>query len=131
MKITVIINCHNSERYINDTAASLSSQTFGSFKVLFVDNDSTDNSFLKFRDNSNFEIQYIKTASFISLYDARNFALSFLNTEIACFLDSDDIWSPNYLQNVYDFHKHNPHIISCQARTFSFNNIDNLREITN
>ena len=130
MSITVIINCHNSEKYIDETALSLSSQSYKTFKVLFIDNHSTDNSFLKFKSNSNFEIKYIKTPKFVSLYDARNYSLSFLDTEITCFLDADDMWSPDYLQKVYNIHKENPNIISLQARTFSYQEPNKFKEIT-
>lgn len=130
MKITVVVNCYNSKKYIAETAQSLSSQTYSNFKVLFVDNHSTDDSFATFKANANFEINYIKTPKFISLYSARNYAISFLDTPLICFLDADDLWTPNYLQTINDFHQKYPLIIGCQASTISHKNGKNLKEVT-
>ena len=130
MQITVVINCYNSEKYISETASSLSSQTYSNFKVLFIDNHSTDQSFYRFKSNSNFNINYVKTPNFISLYSARNFSIQFIDTPLVCFLDADDLWNPNYLQNVNYFHEKNPTILAFQARTFSHRNGKNLIEIT-
>ncbi len=130
MHITVVVNCYNSEKFILETANSLSSQTFLNFKVLFVDNKSTDNSFYIFKSNSNFEIEYLETPQFLSLYSARNYALSHIDTEIVCFLDADDLWDPNYLKNINIFHENNPHVYGCQARTLTFNNKGVLKDLT-
>lgn len=130
MKITVVINCYNSEKYISETAKSLSSQTYSNFKVLFVDNHSTDESFSTFKSNSNFVIKYVKTPKLISLYGARNFAIQFIDTPLVCFLDADDLWAPNYLQAINDFHEKYPYISACQARTISHRNGKNYQEIT-
>ena len=130
MKVTVVINCYNSKEFIAETANSLSAQSFKDFTVLFVDNHSTDNSFEIFNSNSNFEIKYLKTNKFISLYCARNFAITYLDSYITCFLDADDLWSPNYLQDVIYFHEQNPEIDSCQAKTYAFNDINSPKELT-
>jgi len=130
LKITVVINCYNSKKFISETAQSLSSQTYSNFKVLFVDNHSTDESFSTFKANANFAIKYVKTPEFISLYSARNFAIQFIDTPLVCFLDADDLWGPNYLQAINEFHEKYPSIAGCQARTISHRNGKNYDEIT-
>ncbi|MDC3148158.1 glycosyltransferase family 2 protein, partial [Prochlorococcus sp. AH-716-I07] len=130
MNISVVINCYNSEKFIAETATSLSSQSYTNFKVLFVDNQSKDNSFNIFKENSNFDFKYIQTPVFMNLYEARNFALSFIESPLVCFLDADDYWSPNYLQTINDFHEKNPNIISCQSKTFAFHKENSYRELT-
>lgn len=120
MQITIILNCHNSEKYISETANSISSQSFTDFEVLFVDNHSTDRSFEFFKNHCNFKYKYLSTPFFMSLYDARNFAISHVTSPIICFLDADDLWSPFYLQDIFAFHMSNPDLIACQSRVISF-----------
>lgn len=120
MQITIILNCYNSEKYISETANSISSQSFTEFEVLFVDNQSTDRSFEIFKNHCNFKYKYLSTPIFMSLYDARNFAISHVTSPIVCFLDADDLWSPFYLQDIFLFHVSNPNFIACQSRVISF-----------
>ena len=130
MYITIIINCYNSEKYISETAKSISAQTYRDFIVLFIDNQSIDNSFSKFKSNANFKIKYISTPHHMSLYDARNFAISKVDTPLICFLDADDLWSSFYLQEVFNFHYSNPKILASQSSVISFRNGFKKNEIT-
>ena len=43
-KISIIINCHNGEKFISQCLKSLLSQTIKNFEIVFYDNKSTDNS---------------------------------------------------------------------------------------
>ena len=42
MEISVIINCHNSEKYIKKTIISVLDQTYKDFELIIFDNNSKD-----------------------------------------------------------------------------------------
>ena len=95
--ISIIINCHNGEQYLNLAIESILNQTYSNWEVIFFDNKSTDNS-LKIVDGKDSRIKIFKSKSFISLYEARNEAINFCTGEAITFLDVDDIWVENKLE---------------------------------
>ena len=42
--VSVIMNCYNGEKYLNDSLNSLLSQNYSNWELIFWDNISTDNS---------------------------------------------------------------------------------------
>ena len=42
--VSVIMNCHNGEKYLKDSIKSLMSQTYKNWELIFWDNNSLDNS---------------------------------------------------------------------------------------
>ena len=42
--VSVIMNCYNSESYLNEAIESVLNQTYKNFEIIFWDNNSTDNS---------------------------------------------------------------------------------------
>ena len=42
--ISVIINCHDGEKYLHKSVGSILSQTYKNFEIIFWDNNSTDRS---------------------------------------------------------------------------------------
>jgi len=44
MKASIIVPCYNAENWLEETLLSALRQDYGSFEVIFVDNESTDNS---------------------------------------------------------------------------------------
>lgn len=43
-KVSVIINCHNGERFLKDTIESINNQSFQDYEIVFWDNASDDKS---------------------------------------------------------------------------------------
>jgi len=43
-KVSVIVNCHNGARYLNECIDSIFNQTSSDWEIIFWDNASTDNS---------------------------------------------------------------------------------------
>jgi glycosyltransferase involved in cell wall biosynthesis len=99
--ISVIINCHNGEKYLQKSINSLLLQTYKKWELIFWDNNSKDRSkeiVLGFRDK---RIKYFKAKKFSKLYHARNLAIKKAKGEYISFLDTDDWWAPNFLKNHY------------------------------
>lgn len=97
--ISVIIPLYNKQRHIFKTLEMALAQTFGDFEIIVVNDGSTDgseNEVLKFTD---LRIRYFKTEN-KGVSAARNFGISKSEGEIIAFLDADDLWLPNHLENL-------------------------------
>lgn len=99
MKVTVLMPVYNSGKYIKDAIDSLLNQTDDNWKLICIDDGSTDNSI---------EIinSYIRKDSRISLLCqensgpavARAKAIKITDTEYVSILDSDDAYCHNYIE---------------------------------
>lgn len=103
--ITIVICLYNAENYIVETLESLENQTLKDFKLLIIDDCSTDKSISKVKD-------FFKTSSFqeteiVQFEDnkgtayARNFALHQVKTPLMMFFDADDVAKPDLLERLY------------------------------
>ena len=104
-KVSVIVNCHNGEKYLKKCILSIINQKYQNLELIFFDNFSSDNSkqiITNIKDN---RIKYFFSNKKLSLYAARNEAVKVSSGEIIAFLDVDDWWDENYLSsraNVFD-----------------------------
>lgn len=101
--ITIIVPVYNVYDYLNRCVESILAQDFKSYKVLLIDDGSTDGSG-KICD----EISELHS-SFITLHksngglgSARNYGLQYVDTQFVCFVDSDDKMQANYLRCMYE-----------------------------
>ncbi len=95
--VSIIMNCYNSDRFLREAIESVYSQTYSNWEIVFWDNASTDNSagIAKSYDD---RIKYHLAPETTSLGGARNFALHKANGEYIAFLDCDDIYLPDKLE---------------------------------
>ncbi len=98
--VSVIIPAFNSERYIEETIASVLTQTYTKFEVIVVDDGSTDGQ----RDciykwcNSDSRIRYIYRPN-QGVSAARNTGFNHSRGTYVAFLDADDVWLPDNLSS--------------------------------
>ena len=95
--ISVIINCHNGEKYLSKCIKSILAQTYKNWEIVFWDNCSTDNSKKIIKNFKDTRIKYFKSKHFTSLYAARNLALKKTKGDYVSFLDTDDWWDKKKL----------------------------------
>ena len=95
-KVSIVMNCHNGERYLRQAIESIYSQTFKDWQIVFFDNASTDNS-AKIAKSFDANIKYIHHSKLIPLGEARKIALEHSDGEWIAFLDTDDVWYPHKL----------------------------------
>lgn len=94
--ITIGIPFYNSEKYIKELLISIKNQTFKDFNIIFVDNNSKDNSrkiIIDSLQGINYKIinEYKQGIAY-----CRNDILDNVDDYVV-FVDSDDILSPNYI----------------------------------
>ena len=95
--ISVIVNCHNGEKYLAQCIRSILNQSFKNFEIIFWDNISNDNSnkiINKFNDK---RIRKFKSNFFFNLYKCRNLAIEKSRGKYITFCDTDDLWVKNKL----------------------------------
>lgn len=104
-KVSVIVNFHNSEKYLSKCIQSILTQNYKNFEIILWDNNSVDKSkkiIDTFRDD---RIKYFKNSNKENLYKVRNMAIKKTTGEFIAFLDSDDWWEQNYLSSREQFFK--------------------------
>jgi len=114
--VSIIINCFNGEKYLQQTLNSILRQKYRNFEVIFVDNCSNDASATIYKSIKDKRFKYFKTTKKIKLYASRNFALKKTKGDYITFLDSDDWWNENFLSSRKKF------FLSDKKFGFSFSN---------
>lgn len=110
MMFSVIIPLYNKEKFIFETLSSVSNQTFSDYEVIIVNDSSTDNSLniaKSFEEkDKRFKVYTVPNGG---VSKARNFGISKAIGDYVCFLDADDIWKNNYLEEAaYLIKKYGP-----------------------
>lgn len=96
--VSVIINCYNSEKYLRETIKSVFAQTFSNYEVIFWDNCSIDSTADIIYSYNDTRFRYYRAVKNTKLGEARNLAIEKVQGKYFAFLDSDDIWLPNFLE---------------------------------
>ena len=99
--ISIITPCYNSSNYISQTIESVISQTYANWEMIIVDDCSSDNSAQIINEYSQKDnrISYFKTDSPSgSPVVPRNIGIEHAKGRYIAFLDSDDLWLPNKLE---------------------------------
>ncbi len=96
--VSIIVNCFNGEKYLNEALKSLQNQTYNNWEVVFWDNQSTDSSAEIFKSYKDKRFNYYYSKSHTSLYEARNLAIKKSKGDFIAFLDTDDLWTKNKLE---------------------------------
>ena len=95
--VSVVLNCYNSDRFLQESIDSVYSQTYSNWEIIFWDNASTDNS-ANIAKSYDERVKYYLAPETTPLGEARNFALEKAGGEYIAFLDCDDIYLPRKLE---------------------------------
>jgi glycosyltransferase involved in cell wall biosynthesis len=99
---SVIIPTFNREAKLPICLKSVLSQTFTDFEIVITDNGSTDNTEkMLLAEYENSRIQYYWQEGSGSPASPRNLGIRKARGVWVAFLDSDDVWYPEKLENVY------------------------------
>jgi teichuronic acid biosynthesis glycosyltransferase TuaG len=104
-KVSIITPCFNASKFIEVTYSSLKNQTFTEWEWVIVDDCSTDKSrdiLLHLAKNDN-RIKLSKNSKNSGAAITRNNSLNKATGEYLAFLDADDEWVPQKLENQLNF----------------------------
>jgi len=98
---SIIIPLFNKENFIKNTLKSVLNQSFIDFEVIIINDGSTDKSEEKILEFNDVRIQYFyKENGGVSA--ARNFGIEKAKSNYITFIDADDYWYPNFLQEMFE-----------------------------
>ena len=127
--ISVIINCHNGEKYLEKSVRSVIRQTYKNWEIIFWDNRSTDNSKKIIKSFNDKRIKYFKSKKYSTLYKARNIAIKKAKGKYIAFLDTDDWWYKTKLEEQIKFLKKNKKYQIVYTNFYSyFQNINKFKK---
>jgi len=118
--ISVIINCHNGEKYLDNCIKSVLNQTYRNWEIIFFDNNSSDKSSKLIKSYDDHRIKYFRSKKTHTLYKARNLAVNKSNAEYITFLDVDDWWVKTKLKEQKNFFLSNPSLDIVYSNLYLF-----------
>jgi glycosyltransferase involved in cell wall biosynthesis len=96
---SIIIPLYNKENFIENTLKSVMAQTFDDYEIILINDGSNDNSesiVLKHEDK---RIRYFSKEN-QGVAITRNLGIKLAQSDFICFLDADDYWYPNFLEEI-------------------------------
>ena len=105
-KVSVIVPCHNAERYIADALNSARRQLYDPLEIVVVDDGSTDRSaaaVAAFGD----AVRYVRQPH-LGASAARNHGVELATGQALAFLDADDLWTDGALARMVGALDHDP-----------------------
>ena len=104
-QISIISPVYNSSKYLHQTIASVLDQTFSDWEWLITDDCSNDNSVEIIKSTNDSRIKLIQSEENGGAGHARNLSLEKATGRFITFLDADDFWEPNFLEEMIGFMK--------------------------
>lgn len=100
--VSIIMNCYNSDEYLQIAINSAINQSYTNWEIIFWDNQSTDKSAQIVKSFGDDRIKYFYAPVHTPLGEARNLAIEKANGEWVCILDCDDIWHEDKLKASFE-----------------------------
>ena len=102
--VSVIIPSHNRFEYLQNAINSVQKQNYSNIEIIVINDCSTQDEYYTHTFDSNVRKIDLKenqreVLGFISVGHVRNFGLEKANGKYVAFLDDDDIWLPNKINN--------------------------------
>ena len=133
IKVSVIVPVHNTEKYLKQCLDSLINQTLKDIEIICVDDGSTDSSLqiLQQYSSKDHRLKVISQKR-EGAGSARNKGLAVARGKYLSFLDSDDFFELDMLEQMYNCsEKYNTDIVICKSRTFNngyFKDQNNIKD---
>lgn len=124
IKVHLIVNVFNGEKYLEETLATLIHQKYKNIIIHCFDNHSTDKTSDILEKNSLLFPNVInyKTPTHIPLFEARNYAVRKIRKDNADqfyfgFCDADDLWDESWIESLIKVSADMPDILVCNGAT--------------
>lgn len=108
--VTIVIPCYNVAKYIKRCIDSLVDQSFQKFKVILVDDKSTDDTYqylLQLQATSGLDIMVLQNSCNSGPAVSRNKGILEADTKYITFCDSDDWYEPDFLKTMVSLFEDN------------------------
>lgn len=102
--VSIITPTYNSEKFITETIQSVQNQTYQNWEMLIVDDCSSDKTvdiIQQFMEDDH-RIHLLRLNKNSGASKARNEAIKLVKGDYMTFLDADDIWFSDFIQNSID-----------------------------
>ncbi len=99
--VSIITPSYNSEKFISETILSVQKQTYPNWEMIIIDDGSVDKTvqiIQNFMDDDS-RIHLIRINKNSGAAKARNFGIEKVTGKYMTFLDADDIWFPDFIEN--------------------------------
>lgn len=118
VKISIIIPVYNVEKYLRECLDSILAQTFQDFEIICVDDESTDKSLEILQEYKRKDDRFVILQQRHSgAGSARNNGIRLAEGKYIQFLDSDDYFEPNLLEEMYNHaEKFDTDLTVCSSR---------------
>ena len=106
MLVSIIIPVYNRASFVPKAVESVLMQTFKSFELIIVDDNSDDETYfsiLPYLKDRRISYHYLKKNRGVSF--SRNFGIKIAKGKLIAFLDSDDYWLPEKLEKQIEYMK--------------------------
>jgi len=107
IKFSVIIPLYNKRESLHRTIMSVINQTYPFFEIIIVDDGSTDGSAEIVKTIKDDRIKLISQGN-AGVSAARNKGIKEAKFDLIAFLDADDLWEPDYLEQMLIFINEHP-----------------------
>jgi len=125
--VSIVIPTYNRAVDLKRALLSVLNQTYTNWEVIIVDNHSTDNTNELVNEFADQRIKLVKINNNGLIAASRNLGIKSARGEYVAFLDSDDWWTPNkldesiqYLENDIDFIYHDMFLVKKPNQMFYF-----------
>lgn len=119
-KISIIMTSYNYASYIEEAVKSVITQTYPDWELIIIDDCSTDNSvgIIDKYAKKDSRIKLIQNKKNLGLASSLKKAISYAQYEWLAFLESDDVWYPEALEEKIKIFPQNPDIIFSDVELF-------------
>lgn len=123
--VSIVIPVYNASKFLDDTIATIKNQTYTNWEAIFVDDCSKDDS-LKIiekaaKDDKRIKFFKTKENNKIPSYP-RNYGIEKAEGNFLCFIDADDKWDINKIEEQVKFMKNNDVAFSFTSYEFCNDN---------
>jgi glycosyltransferase involved in cell wall biosynthesis len=98
---SIVIPLFNKENFIESTLSSVLNQSFTDFELIIVNDGSTDNSEEKVLQFNDKRIHYYSKKN-EGVSTARNYGIEKAKSDYITFIDADDYWYPDFLEEMFN-----------------------------
>ncbi|MCF8429818.1 MAG: glycosyltransferase family 2 protein, partial [Bacteroidia bacterium] len=122
--VSIICICWNHENYIEECINSIIKQTYKNIEIIFIDNQSTDNSFeiaSNIIQKSGFKYSLNKRISNFGIANNLNFAINLCKGKYIMSISTDDWLTPDSIEKKVNYLQANPEFAMVSSNGYIYN----------